>query len=79
MAITLSITPTRFLASGGKLDCHKNYIRKTASAPTFKFVISQNMDVKGGGLRYIEPDGTKVTDGSYTGTFSGTVGIGIKV
>lgn len=77
--ITLQITPTRFLASGGKLDCHKNYLRRSATAPTFRFVVSQDMDVKGGGLRYVRPDGVNVDDSSYTGTFSGTVGVGVKL
>jgi len=79
MATTLSITPTRFIASAGKLDSQKRYIRKNATSPDLKFVNGQNMDVSGGGLRYVNPNGTNVDDGVYNGSFSGSAGVGIKV
>ncbi len=79
MATTLSITPTRFIASAGKLDSQKRYIRKNAASPDLKFVNGQNMDVSGGGLRYVNPNGTNVDDGVYNGSFSGSAGVGIKV
>jgi|TARA_R110000823_G_scaffold1292_1_gene4994 hypothetical protein len=79
MAVTLSITPARFIASAGKLDSQRRYIRKNVSAPNLKFVNGQNMDVAGGGLRYVNPDGNNVNDGVYNGSFSGTAGVGIKV
>lgn len=79
MAITLSITPTRFIASAGKLDSQKRYMRKNATAPDLKFVTGRNMDVAGGGLRYVDPNGTNQDDGVYNGSFSGSAGVGIKV
>ena len=79
MAVTLSITPTRFIASSGKLDSQRRYIRKDATAPDLKCVMGKNMDVAGGGLRYVNPNGTNVDDGSYNGSFSGTAGVGVKV
>ena len=79
MAVTLSITPARFIASAGKLDSQRRYIRKDTTTPDLKFVNGQNMDVEGGGLRYVDPDGTNVDDSVYTGTFTGTAGVGVKV
>jgi len=79
MAETLYITPSRFKASEGKLDSVSRYIRKVGSGQDLYFILGQNMDVKGGGLRYVRPDGTNVDDSSYNGTFSGTTGVGIKV
>jgi hypothetical protein len=37
------------------------------------------MDVAGGGLRYVNPNGTNVDDGVYSGSFSGAAGVGVKV
>jgi hypothetical protein len=79
MAVTLSITPTRFIASAGKLDSQRRYIRKDTTAPDLKFVNGQNMDVAGGGLRYVDPAGTNVDDGVYNGSFTGAAGVGVKV
>lgn len=77
MATTLSITPTRFIASSGKLDSTKRYIRKS-STPDFNFVIGPNMDVSGGGLHYEYPDGTVIADSTYDGNFSGVDAVGIE-
>jgi len=79
MAITLKITPTRFQASGTKLDSQRRYIRKVSSGEDLRFVNGQNMDVAGGGLRYVDPTGTNQDDGVYNGSFSGTAGTRIKV
>ena len=79
MAVTLSITPTRFIASAGKLDSQRRYIRKDATGPDLRFVNGQNMDVAGGGLRYVNPNGTNVDDGVYSGSFSGAAGVGVTI
>lgn len=79
MAIVLSITPTRFRASGNKLDSQRRYIRKVSSGEDLRFVNGQNMDVSGGGLRYVKPNGTNLDDDVYDGSFSGTAGTRIKV
>jgi hypothetical protein len=79
MAVVLSITPTRFIASAGKLDSQRRYIRKVASGADFKFVTGQNMDAAGGGLRYVDPDGNNNDDSVYSGSFTGAAGIGVKV
>jgi hypothetical protein len=79
MATTLSVTPSRFIASGGKLDSQKRYIRRQATLPDLKFVTGKNMDVSGGGLRYVDPTGTNRDDGVYSGSFSAAAGVGVKV
>lgn len=78
MAISIKITPSRFIASGGKLDSTNRYIRKVSSSQDLRFVVTQNMDVRGGGLRYVNPSGTNVDDSSYSGSFSGSAGVNIK-
>lgn len=79
MAITLSITPSRFIASAGKLDSQKRYMRRIDVGADLKFVVGQNMDVSGGGLRYVDPDGNNIDDSVYNGGFVGAAGVGIKV
>ena len=79
MAQTLLITPSRFIASAGKLDSDLRYIRKNTVTPDLKFVLGKNMDVSGGGLRYVDPNGNNRDDGVYNGNFVGTAGVGIKV
>jgi hypothetical protein len=79
MAQTLLIRPTRFIASGGKLDSTNRYIRRVYSGWDLRFVVGQNMDVRGGGLRYVDPNGNNVDDSSYNGSFSGVSTVGIKV
>ena len=78
MAVTLSITPTRFIASAGKLDSQRRYIRKVSSGEDLRFVVGQNMDVSGGGLRYVKPDGTNLDDGTYNGSFTASAGTRVK-
>lgn len=78
MAVTLSITPTRFIASAGKLDSQRRYIRKVSSGEDLRFVVGQNMDVSGGGLRYVKPDGTNLDDGVYNGSFTAPAGAKVK-
>ena len=78
MAITLKIQPGRFQASGTKLDSQRRYIRRENTNPDLKFVIAQNMDVSGGGLRYVDADGNNTDDSAYDGSFTGSGGVGIK-
>lgn len=79
MAITLKITPSRFQASGTKLDSQRRYIRKVSTGGDLRFVTGRNMDVSGGGLRYVNPAGTAVDDGVYDGSFTGSAGVRVKV
>ena len=79
MATTLKITPTEFTASSGKLTSTRRYMRKVSAGYDLRFVVGQNMDVRGGGLRYIRPDSGVVDDSSYSSSFSGSTVIGVKV
>ncbi len=80
MTIVLSITPTRFRASGSKLDSQRRYIRKVYNNTyDLRFVTGTNMDVAGGGLRYVNPSGNNVDDDTYDGSFSGTAGVRVRV
>ena len=79
MPYSLQIQPTRFIASNGKLDSQRRYIRKVSSGIDVVFVQSVNMDVRNGGLRYVTPSGSNVDDGIYNGSFSGSAGVNLKV
>lgn len=78
MTQTLYITPTRFVASAGKLDSDFRYIRRS-STPNYYFSKGKTMDVSGGGQKYVGPDGSSYSDGTYNGSFSGSGNIGVKV
>lgn len=78
MATTILITPSRFIASSGKLDSSVRYLRRSP-APDFFLAAGRTMDVSNGGARYVAPDGTSQSDGSYNGGFTGSGGVGVKV
>lgn len=69
MAI-LSITPTRFLASNGKLDSNLRYVYKVGYPSQFVFPIGRTLDLPTRGLVY-NMAGTQKITGTYSG-FSAT-------
>lgn len=68
MAITLSITPTRFIASNGKLDSDFRYIYQVASGEQFVFPVGKTIDLPIRGVVY-ELNSAK----QFTGTNSNFV------
>lgn len=50
--IILSITPTRFIASGGKLDSNRRYIFRSGVAPSFVFPVGRTLDLPTRGIVY---------------------------
>ena len=48
----LFITPTRFIASGGKLDSNRRYIFRSDVAPTFVFPVGRTLDLPTRGIVY---------------------------
>jgi len=71
MAITLQITPTRFIASAGKLDSNFRYIYQVAAGDQFLFPIGKTIDLPVRGLVY-ELGGTRLVTGTsstFTSTF----------
>jgi hypothetical protein len=77
MPYALYITPTTFIASNGKLTSARRYMRRVSGTPDLRFVVSKNMDVKNGGLRYTTPSGSNVSDTTYNGTFTGAAAVAI--
>ena len=53
MGITVSITPSRFIASNGKMDSQNRYIAK-ATPPDGKFVfpVGETIAIPDNGIRY---------------------------
>lgn len=73
MTTTLSITPTRFIASAGKLDSNFRYLYRVASGVQFVFPVGKTIDLPVRGIVY-ELNGTKQvtgTDSSFVSTFLG--------
>lgn len=65
MATTLSITPSRFIASGGDLDSNNRYIFKVTSGEDFLFPEGKTIDLPYKGVVY------KIdTYSNHTGTSS---------
>jgi hypothetical protein len=52
MTQVLSITPTRFIASAGKLDSDRNYIFRVTSNETFVFPRGRTIDLPTRGIVY---------------------------
>jgi hypothetical protein len=48
----LSISPTRFIASGGKLDSNRRYIFLSHAAPSFVFPVGRTLDLPTRGIVY---------------------------
>lgn len=71
MAITLNITPTRFIASNGKLDSDFKYIYQVTSGEQFVFPVGKTIDLPVRGVVY-ELNGAKQvtgTNSSFVATF----------
>lgn len=75
---TLQITPTRFIASRGKLDSNLRYVRRTLN-PDHYLTYGRTMDLANGGVRYMMPDGSHVDDNGYNGSFYSNHAVGISV
>lgn len=77
---TLHITPERFIASKGKLDTEKNYIRRVATGtPNLWFSKGKTADVANGSFRIVTANGTTITRTPYSGAFAGEPGIGVEI
>lgn len=74
MTITLSIIPTRFIASAGKLDSNYKYIYQVTTGDQFVFPVGKTIDLPVRGMVY-ELNGIKL----YTGTNSSFVSTFIKM
>ena len=48
----LSISPTRFIASGGKLDSNRRYVFRSDVAPRFVFPVGRTLDLPTRGIVY---------------------------
>ena len=52
MTTSLEITPSRFIASAGKLDSENNYMFKVAADAQFNFAVGQTLRSSLAGIRY---------------------------
>lgn len=77
---SIYISPGTFKAGFGKLSTDYRYLRKASVSPDLYVTSGKTADVQGGGLKVVRPDGTvAVQSGTYTGNFSGSVGLGVII
>lgn len=75
----LYITPTRFIASGGKLDSATRYVKRSPGGPWFVFP-TRTMDCANGGGRWARTDGSYYDENGYVGTWTAETGpVGITI
>lgn len=76
---TVRIDPTRFVASRGKLDSYRNYLRRSTASPMFWLAKGRTADVSNGSYKIVGADGSVYTRAGYNGSFTGSPGIGVEV
>lgn len=73
---TLEITPTRFIASRGKLDSSGRYLYRSYN-PQYWLQYGQLLDCQNGGVRAIAPGGAAIDFNGYDGGFYNGQQVGI--
>jgi hypothetical protein len=70
MSTTLRITPTRFIASNGKLDSNFRYIFRVSAGQEFLFPIGRTLDLPNRGIVYNMAGVQRITgtSSSFTAT-----------
>jgi len=77
---SIAIAPGAFTAGFGKLSTSYRYLRRTDTAPDAFVTAARTADVQGGGIKVVLPDGTSpVQSDTYTGSFTGTPGTGVRI
>jgi len=65
---TLKLTPTRIVASSGKLDSDGNHVKLDATSSVKMPLDGETFDLGDGGFRYIDADGNTVDKWGYSST-----------
>ena len=77
---SIQIAPGAFTAGFGKLSTSYRYLRRADSAPDAFVTAAPTADVQGGGLKVVLPDGSQpLQSATYTGSFTGTPGTGVRI
>lgn len=77
---SIAIAPGAFTAGFGKLSTNYRYLRRADTLPDAFVTAARTADVQGGGIKVVLPDGTSpVQSATYTGSFAGTPGTGVRI
>jgi len=77
---SIAISPGTFTAGFGKLSTSYRYLRRADISPDAFVTSAPTADVQGGGIKVVLPDGTIPSQSAtYTGTFTGTPGTGVRI
>lgn len=78
--VSIQAQPTSFTAGFGKLSTSYRYLRRNNVTPDFYVGAGKTADAQGGGIKVVLSDGSNpLTHSTYTGTFTGTTGTGVKI
>ena len=76
---SIRIEPSLFRAGFGKLSTAYRYLRESPTPDLF-VTAGKTADVRGGGLKVVLPDGTlALQSATYTGSFVGSSGRGVRI
>ena len=76
---SIRIEPSLFRAGFGKLSTAYRYLRESPT-PALFVTAGKTADVRGGGLKVVLPDGTlALQSATYTGSFAGSPGRGVRI
>ena len=74
------IAPGEFSAGFGKLSTSYRYLRRADSTPDAFVTAGRTADVQSGGIKVVLPDGSvPVQSATYTGSFAGVPGTGVRI
>ena len=76
---SIRIAPSLFRAGFGKLSTAYRYLRQSETPDVF-VTSGKTADVQSGGLKVVLPDGTvALQSATYTGSFAGSTGRGVRI
>jgi hypothetical protein len=77
---SIRIAPGEFSAGFGKLSTSYRYLRRADSAPDLFVTAGCTADVQSGGVKVVLPDGSvPLQSATYTGSFAGVPGTGVRI
>jgi len=77
---SIAIAPGTFTAGFGKLSTSYRYLRRATAAPDLFVTAGRTADVQSGGVKVVLPDGSvPLQSATYTGSFAGAPGTGLRI
>ena len=77
---SIRIAPGEFTAGFGKLSTSYRYLRRANAAPDLFVTAGRTADVQSGGVKVVLPDGSvPLQSATYTGSFTGMPGTGVRI